>query len=86
MVAPGPRVTNATPGWPVNFAYASAMNVAPDSCRLTISLTISRESYSASSTAQETFAGHGESVIDALDQQLIDEQAGAGAGRHGAGV
>ena len=28
---------------------------------------------------QETFAGHGEGVIDALDQQLIDEQAGAGA-------
>jgi hypothetical protein len=42
LVAPGPRVTKATPGWPVSLAYASAMKLAPDSWRVTTSLIISR--------------------------------------------
>ena len=33
LVAPGPRVTKAMPGLPVNFPYASAMLEAPPSWR-----------------------------------------------------
>ncbi len=80
LVAPGPRVTKATPGWPVSLAYASAMKVDPDSCRLTTSLIMSRAVVQRVKHGKIAFARHAEGVIDALDQQLINEQAGAGAG------
>ena len=38
LVAPGPRVQNTTPGRPVTLPTASAIMVAPPSCRQTVRL------------------------------------------------
>ena len=38
LVAPGPRVQNTTPGRPVTLPTASAIIVAPPSCRQTVRL------------------------------------------------
>ena len=40
FVAPGPRVTKAMPGRPVSRALASAIIVAPPSCRQTVTLSL----------------------------------------------
>ena len=42
-MAPGPDVAMHTPSWPVNFAWAQAMNAAISSCRVWTNRSRSRE-------------------------------------------
>jgi hypothetical protein len=56
FVAPGPRVTKATPGRPVSAPSAQAMKPTPPSCRHTTK-SISGVSWSASSTARKLSPG-----------------------------
>ena len=86
LVAPGPRVTNATP-W-----LTGQLRVRLGHERCTRFVAIDDELDHLAGVIQRvehrqiTFAGDAKSVVDALYQQLIDEQASSGARGHGSGV
>ena len=87
LVAPGPRVTKQTPGRPVALPTASAIIAAPPSWRQTV--TVIGAVVQGVEHAQVALAGHAEDVFDAVDDQLVDQGLGGGAGlglvEHGTG-
>ena len=79
LVAPGPRVTKQIPGRPVRRPSVSAIIAAPASCRQTVERD--RGVAQRVERGEEGFARHAIDAVDALSDELINENLSAGAGR-----
>ena len=77
LVAPGPRVTKQMPGRPVSRPSVSAIIAAPASCRQTV--TSIAASMQRVERGEIGFARDAIDPLDALGDELVDENLPAGA-------